>query len=187
MHQLMPNSRLLMLKSEHPKEADMATRDEQTRDKLSRKFVVPGLLAGIMLIVAMTACTGGATLDSSSQAPATTTPRQFADYGTRATPVLGIVVDKSLRVVDVDPGGVGEQAGIQRGDVLLVVGGATVASTSSAKQLVNQAFTTGQSVPIVLVRDGKQVTLTGVPINRTTRTGQPTPTAVPSGMGYDYL
>jgi len=35
-----------------------------------------------------------------------------------AAPLLGVVVDNEMKVVDIDAGGVAEKAGIQRGDIL---------------------------------------------------------------------
>lgn len=163
-----------------------ATSQEQ-HHRISRHGIAVGSLVGIMLALSLGACASGATSSANGRPTATTTTRQFADYGVRAAPVLGLVVDKRLQVVDVDPGGAGEQAGVQRGDVLLAIDGVTIASTAGAKQLVTQAFAKGQGVQVVVVRAGRQLTLTGAPANRTTRTGQPTPTAVPAGMGYDYL
>ncbi len=160
---------------------------QQLRRGLSPNALVARLLVGVVLALSLVACAHGATSSANGRPTATTTLRLFADYGVRAAPVLGLVVDKRLRVVDVDPGGVGEQAGVQRGDVLLVIDGVTIASSAGAKQLVNQAFAKQQSVQVVVVRAGQQLTLTGAPANRTTRPGQPTPTAVPAGLGYDYL
>lgn len=101
----------------------------------------------------------------------------------KPAPVLGVVVDRNLRVVDVEVGSAGEQAGIRRGDVIREVGSAAVATPADAAEMIRQVKA-GQLLVITLSRDGHEVTLQARLTPPTGRTGQSTPTPVPADQTY---
>ena len=118
-----------------------------------------------------------------------------------SAPQLGIVFDRTMKVVDVDWGSVAEKAGIQKGDILLSVDGVAFANElERVKALIYEspgeaAYTElqesggWQGIPrkLILERDGKQVEVEITPAPLTWWGLSPTPTAVPTELALDYL
>ena len=129
---------------------------------------------------AQEASVGIAPITSVGTAPITVASVVISSYG---APVLGVVVDRNLRVVGLDAGGAAEQAGIRKGDTITKVNAAPVASSSDGKRIVRQA-TGGQALALTLTRDGQELTISVLPGNREGGPGQPTPTPVPSDLDY---
>jgi membrane-associated protease RseP (regulator of RpoE activity) len=98
-------------------------------------------------------------------------------------PVLGVVVDDTLQILDVDEGGVAARAGLQRGDVISGLGDQAPASPAAAKQLF-ASFQEGATVSIAVRRAGQQRTVPVQVMRPTGRPGAPTPTPVPQPLMY---
>jgi predicted metalloprotease with PDZ domain len=103
-----------------------------------------------------------------------------------AAPVLGIVVDPALRVLDVERGSSAEEVGIRAGDVVTKVGGAAVSTSADAKRSFRQAKE-GDHLSVTVRRGGQAVVLSFVvrSVNRQgTNPPPPTPTPVPANDDY---
>lgn len=103
--------------------------------------------------------------------------------GSFGSPVLGVVVDRNLRVVDLEAGGAAEKAGIRKGDMITKINATSVASSNDSKRIVRQ-MNSGQAVTITLTRGGQELTLSVLPAGRQGGPGLPTPTAVPTDLDY---
>lgn len=100
------------------------------------------------------------------------------------TPVLGIVIDKDMRIVHVEAKGAAERAGIQKGDIVEVLDG-TLATTQRelVRQIIQEARA-GQQHTIRVKRAGKSVDMLIVPAPPVPNSqATPTPVLPP----YDYL
>ena len=82
----------------------------QTRDPSNRKLRLSMLF--IMATLLLFACIQPAPKPESSLAQ---------PHGSHAAPELGVVVDETMKVVDVDPGNAAEKAGVQKGDLLIAI------------------------------------------------------------------
>jgi serine protease Do len=71
---------------------------------------------------------------------------------------LGLPKDKGEIVANVEPGGPAARAGIRQGDVILSVGGREVDYDNSLSYLI-ATTPIGTSVPLLLIRDGKRMTV----------------------------
>ncbi len=101
-------------------------------------------------------------------------------------PQLGVVVDQNLMIIDIEHGSAAEQAGLQVGDIIKVLGTAVVTSPVTAMQTAHQTFSSmkpGDAVQIVLSRKGQELNIKAH-LSVPSHPGQPTPTAVPEGYTY---
>lgn len=103
---------------------------------------------------------------------------------TVAAPVIGVVVDRNLRVVDVEKGGAAEKAGIIRGDVLRRLETTLLTDGPDAMQRFRERTITGQGLSLELSRGGKDLKVQVVPLPPAREYAQPTPTAVPLDQFY---
>lgn len=101
-----------------------------------------------------------------------------------AAPVIGVVVDRNLRVVDVERGGAAEMAGIMRGDVLRELETTPLTDGAEAMQRFRERARTGQGLSVGLSRGGKDLQVRILPVPPTPKHGRPTPTAVPADQFY---
>ncbi|MDQ3703845.1 MAG: PDZ domain-containing protein [Chloroflexota bacterium] len=139
------------------------------------------LVLGTLTLLA--AACGGAAGESqmqNSEQIATVVIQEF----TVAAPVIGVVVDRNLRVVDVEKGGAAEKAGIARGDVLRRLDTTPLANGPEAMQKFRERAITGQGLSVGLNRGGKDLQVQVLPIPPARQFGQPTPTAVPMDQFY---
>ena len=63
---------------------------------------------------------------------------------------------------DVDPGGAADKAGMRAGDLVVKINGESVAGWDQLVVAVRKVHV-GQTVPVVVVRDGKEITLQVTP------------------------
>lgn len=98
-------------------------------------------------------------------------------------PTLGVVIDRSMRVVDIESGSAAEKAGIQRGDVIEALDNSPLASPADAARLIRQS-SIGQGVAVTLRRGSQALTVRVIMEQRTPHPNQPTPTPVPSTEQY---
>lgn len=100
-----------------------------------------------------------------------------------AAPVLGVVVDKDMRVLDVEAHGAAARAGLQRGDVIETIEGIPLAvDKARVKQAIVQAKLT-QKLTMKIKRGGLDAVLTVLPAPPVFEPG-PTPTPVPPDEDY---
>ncbi len=125
------------------------------------------LLMGLALVTFATGCTA----------------RASQGTGIYPAPVLGVVVDQNLRVVDVEAGSAADQAGIRRGDVIKMLENVPVAAPDEAARVIRQARV-GQKLAISVGRDNMEITLEAHLARPVARPGQPTPTPVPADEYY---
>lgn len=95
-------------------------------------------------------------------------------------PVLGVTVDASMHVLDVEAGSPAARAGIQRGDILETLENIGLTATdgkAQVKQLIRNAKN-GQKLRLTLQRAGKKATLEITLTPRPIHPAQPTPTPV---------
>jgi serine protease Do len=85
---------------------------------------------------------------------------------------LGLQVNKGAYIIATTPGGPADAAGIQSGDVLVSVDGKTVNTAEDLGSILND-LQPGDSVPVVLDRNGQQRTVT------VTLDARPMPTQLP--------
>jgi S1-C subfamily serine protease len=140
---------------------------------ISRKSVIAVIIA-ILLLVTLTLIV----LLPRSQP--VTTKEVFIDKAALA-PMIGIVVNSGLKVTEVQPGSVAEQAGIQPGDSLEAVDGKPVTSPAEATQAERDASNKGEPVTITVIRNGQKLSIqvkAAPPIGRP----GPTPTPLPGNF-----
>ena len=101
-----------------------------------------------------------------------------------AAPVLGVVVDKNARVIELESGSAAETAGIARGDVLKMVDNVPVTSGVDAMLKYRARSGGGKTLSLVFDREGKEITLQALPTPPEARAGQPTPTPLPPDQYY---
>ncbi len=98
-------------------------------------------------------------------------------------PVMGLVVDRDLRVVDIETGSGAEKAGIQKGDVIQSISGALPKSAMDAKAMMGR-FVREKQITLDLERKGTRMQLVVALSYPTPRRGQPTATPVPADQTY---
>lgn len=102
-------------------------------------------------------------------------------------PKLGIVVDEKLQVIDIDAGGPGELAGIQKGDTLISIAGVPFSKKEEADAVI-QAFPGGKPLRLLLERNGKTMEVQITPGSLTWwQSPLPTPTPMNPEEPFDYL
>jgi hypothetical protein len=103
---------------------------------------------------------------------------------TGTAPVFGVVVDRSLRVLDVQRGSSAEAAGVQRNDVIRSIDGVSVALSSDAKRIFWQSGT-GKRLTIIVRRGAQDLAFSVVVAIPIYTPGQPnTPTPVLPTMDF---
>ena len=143
------------------------------------------LLAVLVLsaITGLAAGCGGAAGESQVQNREQIATVVIQEY-TVAAPVIGVVVDRNLRVVDLEKGSAAEKAGIMRGDVLRRLDTTPLTNGPDAMQRFRERTITGQGLSLGLSRGGKDIQVQVVPLPPAREYGQPTPTAVPVFQFY---
>ena len=104
-------------------------------------------------------------------------------FSSEPGPVLGLVVDQRMNVLEIEMGSAAEKAGVKRGDVLKRLGGTGVTSAAEARGRFQQAKK-GENMAVIVARGGQDMTLQVTVATRPDRPGQPTPTAVPQDQMY---
>lgn len=110
---------------------------------------------------------------------------------------LGVITDQTGRVVDVEAGSAAQQAGVQKGDVLIALDDVPVAPALDAASAggevridhaqlhsLQNKIAAGKAMNVMVQRDGQQVNLDITPARRQGQPDQPTPTAVPPDHLY---
>lgn len=112
-------------------------------------------------------------------------PTAVIEYSNVAS-VFGVILEKNLRVVAVEPNSAAQRAGIQAGDVITTVGRSAVTSSAGAKQAFRRSVTkSGQSISVTVTRNGKAVISAPVVAHSPVRSLKgPTPTPVPTNLDY---
>lgn len=103
--------------------------------------------------------------------------------GVGPAPVLGVVIDRNMRVVSVEAGGAAEKGGIKVGDVLKTINSKSVKQPSAARKAF-YSRNSSQKSKLIVLRDGTEITLEIEPTALVGKRGQPTPTPVPQDMTY---
>ena len=83
---------------------------------------------------------------------------QIQDINDAMRSALGLGNKKGVLISDVFKGQPAEKAGIKRGDVVLSIDGKAVESSNELKNIVAY-LPPGKKIPVVLMRDGKEITL----------------------------
>lgn len=104
-------------------------------------------------------------------------------FALEPAPVLGIVVDRKMQVVHVEKGGAAEKGGIKKGDILKEVNSKNVTQPNAAREAF-YSINSSQKSKLVILRDGKVITLEIRPAAPAANSGQRTPTPVPQDMTY---
>lgn len=99
------------------------------------------------------------------------------------TPVLGIVADTQLQIIDIEPGSVAEQAGLQRGDVIVALGQQVTTSPEQLRRAI-VALAPQQAVDLTFRREGAEHRVRMMPAAPAPRASSATPTPVPGNMYY---
>ncbi len=140
------------------------------------RTVVGVLLAALLVGCALPTSTGNSPSPSASS------------IGSRGSPTLGLTLDETLQVIDVQRGSAAEQAGIQRGDVLAKIESTPLEAGTPASTLLtlaqNLISQTQQAVPLTLQRGGQEIVISVLPMVPASMPNQPTPTAVPADQVY---
>ena len=179
-----------------PNESRVSQLRAERKHKPVARFVVVSLLLGLALIVMLTGLIGRNagdrnTATQSVTAQATSTVVGLVPIeGSEPAPVLGVVVDGNLKVVDVEGGSAAEKAGVQKGDILKKLDNTALTSPAAAMETARQRIRSvpGQKVDVVLQRGGQEIILQVLPSPPASRgtidNPAPTPTAVPADFGY---
>jgi len=154
--------------------------------------LLPTLLASLMLVTLLVIDIVSRSAQSGPGLPAAVSTAaenpQVAREATREAPVLGVVVDSKMRVLQVEAGGAAEKVGIRAGDLLVALGGTELTSPSTGKSLIGRAALAAQgspvALPVALTRKGQPLTVTAQLKPPQRRSGMPTPTAVPYDEYY---
>ena len=112
--------------------------------------------------------------------------------GIQSAPEFGVVVDRSMRVVDLVKGGAAELAGIQRGDVILQIDGTRLTSSVQARQVAMELLTShpGKAVSVAIDRGGQSVLLQVLPASQADggdSRDNPVPTVTPVLDPFTYF
>ncbi|MFN8476790.1 MAG: PDZ domain-containing protein [Kouleothrix sp.] len=104
----------------------------------------------------------------------------FVDY---PAPVLGIVADAQLHIIDIEPGSAAEQAGLQRGDVIVALGQQAAISLEQLRRAI-VALAPQQAVDLTFRREGAEHRVRMMPAAPAPRASSATPTPMPGNMYY---
>jgi membrane-associated protease RseP (regulator of RpoE activity) len=122
-------------------------------------------ICGMLLLALASGCGEQAAPATPTAIAATATPTSVASMPTvvidHAAPVLGVVVDRGLRVLDVVRGSSAEEIGLRAGDVVTKVGGAAVSTSADARRLFQQAKE-GDRLSLTVRRGGQDLMLSFV-------------------------
>ena len=106
-----------------------------------------------------------------------------------STPVLGVLIDSDLSVLQVDSKSVAGRAGIRIGDVLTAVNGTSLISAATTRQRIVAALkgATGRQLTLTVLRGGRSLRLVLVLADSSSVThGNSTPEAPLSYTGAAY-
>ncbi len=142
-------------------------------------LLVAGMLVGLGAVGVSAIGRGAKSTDEPSAETMTTGSYPASEPG----PALGVTVDRSMRVIDVETGSVADNGGIQRGDVIEALTNVRVTSPSDAARLVRDARI-GQGFAVRLRRGNQSMTLNVTMARRAAHPNQPTPTPVPNSYFY---
>jgi membrane-associated protease RseP (regulator of RpoE activity) len=157
------------------------------------RLSMAGVLVGLALIVLLYGHAEGDRNTNTQGAGAQPTPTVaglLAIEWSEPAPVLGVVVDRNLKVIDVESGSAAEKAGVQRGDVLKKLDSTILTSPVVAMNTARQKIQSkpGQKIDVMLQRGGQDILLQVLPAPPVSRGTfdhpAPTPTAVPAHDGY---
>lgn len=132
-----------------------------------------GMFAGVAFLIL--------TNDNFVQSDETTI--RYTTQSIGPVPVLGLVVDENLNVVDVEKESAAEKVGVLKGDKITKVSGVNVKSGIDAKRMMG-GVNEDKDVALSINRNSEQLNIivgVGYP---PARPGQPTPTAVPPNEIY---
>lgn len=156
----------------------------------------PAQLTGVSLSMVLVMACGStrapppASFESRVATP-TGTIREVS-FALEPAPQFGIVLDREMRVIDVEEGGAADRAGVRVGDVLTMLNGDPLSSLDSLAEVgaafaaVGERALLPDAAPASVTerRGGREETITIVPAAPPARPGQPTPTAVPADERY---
>jgi S1-C subfamily serine protease len=142
---------------------------------MKRSILLHALLICILSFALITSCQG------SSSSSMGTPVASFASY---PSSVLGVVIDPAGKVLYVEPGSAAEQAGISRNDLLQKVNNLSVNSARQQVRSAVQAAKPGQSLIVMLQRNGNEFILNVKPSPPASRSGMVTATPVPTSDDY---
>lgn len=121
-------------------------------------------------------------------------------HGLWPAPEMGVVVDENMKVVDIDVGSPAEKVDIQKGDVLISIGGAPFTEKEKADAVIHEspgeaayeALAKGEEWqgkvwPLVLERNGEKIELQIMPAPGAWWGLSPTPTPMNPEEPLDYL
>lgn len=112
----------------------------------------------------------------------TSVSRVITTTGVGPAPVLGIVIDSNMKVVFVEKGGAADKSGIKIGDTLIRINSKRVKQPKAAREVFYK--NSAQKSKLVILRDGKEMTIEIRPAKPVARAGQATPTPAPPDMAY---
>lgn len=99
-------------------------------------------------------------------------------------PQLGVVVDPEMRIIDVDVGSPAEQAGLQRGDLLLAIEGISFATDKEEAANRISSAKWKETLRLQLRRNGQELEIKITPSPGWER---PDPTVTPAWSPLDYF
>lgn len=158
-----------------------------------KRFPVFSLAARICLAVGVCLLLAGCIGDAVALPTARTSPTRTSKptnpppaptvVALASAAVLGIVVDKDLQVVQVEPGGAADKAGVKKGDFIRSVNDQTVNSPLDARRAF-YSRNLSQKTHLVVVRAGRVRNFDIKPGVSKGKPGAPTPTPVPDEAVY---
>jgi S1-C subfamily serine protease len=137
------------------------------------------LLVGLAMLAVLAAC--GRAGQETAQSSADTSGATVSVLSPAGQ--LGLVIDTQLRVVDVEPGGAAEGAGIERDDVLLALDGAPLTAPETARLAVIAA-SPGQALRLTVRRGADERTIDVISAPPAGRPDSATATPVPPDLLY---
>ena len=145
----------------------------------------------VLLAALLVGCAGEpptASSTSTQESSSLLSAQESGSIGSRGSPTLGLTLDETFQVIDMQRGSAAEQAGIQRGDVLAEIEFTPLEAGTPPSSLLtlvqNLISQTQQAVPLTLLRGGQEIVITVLPMAPASMPNQPTPTAVPADQVY---
>jgi serine protease Do len=100
---------------------------------------------------------------ASLEQPEAVEPSTLDDFGMAIAPAEG---SEGVLITDVDPNGQAAERGLQRGDVILEVGNASVKDTASVEKKLADAKASGLKAILLRIKSGEQTRFVALPLSQ---------------------